>query len=218
MIRRGAEWGRPATEAPTVLVHGDDAALAAAATAHPGELLELVPSAASDLARAVGLAAADPERGRLDVPLDALRVERPSLVVCNMLVVGTPPARVGRATRQFRAEIVVDHVVRFSGRLTTIVVAVGEFLRGDDVVPRGHPGDGRAEVQAYAVPAAQRGTMRDRLRSGTHVPHPGITECTGREIEIRTGRHVRVEADGHEIGPVEDLLTTVVPGAYRLLV
>ena len=39
----------------------------------------------------------------------------------------------------------------FSERATTVVVLVGQYLRGADVSPRGHPGDGAAEVQVYAM-------------------------------------------------------------------
>ena len=63
------------------------------------------------------------------------------------------------------------------------MVASGQYLRGIDVVPRGHPGDGRVEVQVYAVAAGERAGVRARLPQGVHLPHPDITQTTGRRVE-----------------------------------
>ena len=67
----------------------------------------------------------------------------------------------------------------FHGPCTTVVIATGQFRHGLDLVPRGHPGDGRAEVQIYAVPGRERRELRVRLATGTHVPHPKITQRPG---------------------------------------
>ena len=50
-----------------------------------------------------------------------------------------------------------------AGRATTVAVMNGQFLGDDDVAPRGHPGDGRAEVVVLAVPPKDRKAMRERL-------------------------------------------------------
>ena len=65
-----------------------------------------------------------------------------------------------------------------TGRATAVVVASGQYLRGADVVPRGHPGDGRVEVQVYAVARGERAGVRGRLPQGVHLPHPDITQTT----------------------------------------
>ena len=68
------------------------------------------------------------------------------------------------------------------------MVASGQYLRGADLVPRGHPGDGRVEVQVYAVRRGERAAMRSRLPQGVHLPHPDITQTSGRQVEIRADR------------------------------
>ena len=101
-----------------------------------------------------------------------------------------------------------------------MVVATGQFLRGLDVVPRGHPGDGKAEIQVYELERRERRPMRARLASGAHVPHPRIRQRSARTIELRFRPPGPLEVDGvgapgvaarhHDRGPFRS--------AYRLLV
>jgi hypothetical protein len=214
VIRPGEEWGTPAAGEPDVDVSGTDADLAAAVARTPGALIRFHATRDSDLARAIGTPAPGGDR---DVPMDALRIADDVLAV-NMVVVGTPPDRLRRFSRRIVATVTVGGRALVSGPVTTIVVATGEFLRGHDVVPRGHPGDGRAEIQAYAVPPSERRALRARLALGTHVPHPAITQRAGTHVEIRLERATAVEVDGQPAAPADHLVITVVPGAYRLRV
>jgi len=216
MIRAGEEWGSPASGPPDLVVSGDDAALAAAIAARPGELVRWTPTQGADLARALGLDAEAPLSR--EVPLDTLRIDRGPTAV-NMIVVGTPPDRLRRFSRRIAAQVTVDgRSLPVEGAVTSIVIATGEFLRGHDVVPRGHPGDGRAEVQVYALPPAQRRAARRRLRGGTHVPHPNIAQRSGTTVDISlSGRAAPVEVDGHPAAAASTLLVSVRPGDFRLL-
>ena len=118
----------------------------------------------------------------------------------NMVVLGTPPDRTGwfsagarAAGRRSTAAVVHD------GPATTVVVANGQFLRGHDLVPRGHPGDGRAEVQVYAL---RRGRAPGDARpapaghppapSPDHEPRPAARI----EVDVARGALRRVEIDG----------------------
>jgi YegS C-terminal NAD kinase beta sandwich-like domain len=229
VIRPGEPWGSPTAEPPAVEVAGGDAALARAVAATRGAgpsaepvLVRFRPDATSDLARAVGLAPAAPGDGAeshgLALPLDLLEVgER--VPACNMCVIGTPPDRLRWSSRSFEIDVRLDGSPFFRGRATTVVVATGQYLRGLDVVPRGHPGDGKAEVQVYGLERRERRLMRARLASGAHVPHPGIRQRSARVVELRIRRPVHLEADGD--GVAEGLGSTtiqVLPSAYRLLV
>jgi hypothetical protein len=213
MIKPGEEWGTPTTAKPDLEVWGDDTEIANAVVARPGALLRLR-EPASDIARAVGADEAD--IFGIEVAMDVLRLDDGRLAV-NMLVLGTPPDRLRRFAGGFGASITVDGRPAFDGTTTTVVVATGEFLRGRDVVPRGHPGDGRAEVQVYAVAARERREMRSRLRSGSHVPHPAIAQRVGRRVEITCDTAPAVEVDGHLAPRRERFTIEVVPAAYRLL-
>ena len=219
MIKPGEDWTRPAAGPADLEVSGDDADLAAAVGAHPGALVRFRPTAASDVARAVGLSANS--SGEREAALDALHIDADrgnKRLATNMVVVGTPPNSLRRFVRRIFVTVNVDNRPVWSGPATTVVVATGEFLRGLDVVPRGHPGDGRAEIQVYAVAPRERRALRGRLHTGTHVPHPAITQTTGRRVEITCPRHAAsVEIDGHAAGTADHLAIDVVGAAYRLL-
>jgi hypothetical protein len=213
-ISPGEEWGGSITGPPDATVRGDDADLAAAVAAHPGARLRFQPGPASDVARAVALDGREPER---EVPVDALRLDDGTLA-CNMIVLGTPPDRLRRISSLTSMTVTVDGREIFDGGATTVVVATGQYLRGLDVVPRGHPGDGRAEIQVYAVPAGERKALRARLASGTHVPHPAIVQSSGRRVEITTRHPFGLEIDGRSVKRrVLDHTVEIIPAAYRLL-
>jgi YegS C-terminal NAD kinase beta sandwich-like domain len=216
VLRRGEPWGSEPDGAPAVQVEGDDAALAAAAAGHRGELIKFVPGASSDIARALGLSTMA-SAGTTEIPLDALELDD-GTTVSNAAVVGVPPDRLGRRRRRRSVRVEVDGRLVFDGTATSVVVATGQFVRGADLVPRGHPGDGRLEVQVYALDPGQRARMRRRLGVGTHVPHPGITEASGRHVVVATRRPWPLELDAHRAASRSRLSLRVVPSAYRLLV
>jgi diacylglycerol kinase family enzyme len=208
-IRPGDEWGIPASAPADLEVRGDDRELARAVAAHPGALLRFVPGSGSDLARAIGLVAGAPPRG-IELALDALRLEDGRVAV-NMVIAGVAPARLRPWHRAFDAG-------RADGPVVAVVVAVGEFHHGLDLVPRGHPGDGRAEVHEYRLRPRERAAVRARLATGTHLPHPRITVSSVRAVTLRGARPFPVELDGRPDGVVRELTMELVPGAYRLLV
>lgn len=222
MIRPGSEWGTPTDESPLVTVTGDDhdlaARLAAPGPSEVSPLVRFVPRG-SDLARAVGLLPTDPDPDRptrgIALPLDAIGTDRGPAV--NSVVMGPAPDRLRRWHRAGPLQVTVDGREVFAGEATTVVVMNGQYLGGADLAPRGHPGDGRLEVQVYAMTAGERAAMRRRLPLGTHVPHPRILTGTGREIRIEAGRTRPVALDGHDAGSVATLAVRVRPGAFRLL-
>jgi hypothetical protein len=220
-LRPGEPWGHAASGPPDVEVAGDDGDLAAVAASHPGALVRYRPSPRSDLARALGLA---PDgAGTTEVALDALAIDPDEAAVnavdaVNVVVLGPPPDRLRWTARASHVTVRVDGRAWFSGRATTVVVANGQFLRGTDIVPRGHPGDGWAEVQVYALARRARRGMRRRLPTGTHVPHPAVRSGRARRVDIEVARPLPVEVDGRPQGRKGRLVVTLVPAAIRLLV
>jgi hypothetical protein len=219
-LRKGVPWGRPAAGPADVVVEGDDADLAAVVGEHPGLRVSYRAAPGSDFARAVGLT--DTSISTTELPCDALSVEADTAVhtAVNMVVFGTAPDRQRWWTRARRVLVRVDGRVVHDGDALGVVVANGQHLRGCDVVPRGHPGDGRAEVQVYALARGERRTMRTRLRDGTHVPHPRIVAfSSSRQIDVWAAEGIRrLEIDGHPHSPVTGLTVSVRPGAFLLLV
>ena len=217
-LRHGEPWGRAASGPPDDEVTGDDADLAAFATRHPGALVRFRPSARSDLARALGIGPDD--AGTTEVGIDTVTLEGAAAAsAVNAVVLGPAPDRLRWPTRAADVTVRLDGRRWFSGRATTVVVANGQFLRGADVVPRGHPGDGWVEVQVYALGRRERAEMRRRLPSGTHVPHPRIAAGRARHVEVEvTARCLPVEIDGRRHGRSKRLEVTVVPASIRLLI
>src|SRR6476646_1646166 len=207
MIEKGEPWGRPGAGPPDLEVRGDDGDLAAAVQTRPGARVRFVAAPASDLARAVGLA--DVPAGETELPVDALivdlvRDESEGLAV-NMVVLGIPPDRLRAWHRRHHCTVAVDDRTVFDGHATTVVIATGQFLRGLDVVPRGHPGDGKAEVPVYAIRRGERRAMRARLPTGAHVPHPRIRTRSATRIEVRASGTRALEVDGTARAPVAGL-------------
>jgi hypothetical protein len=216
-MRAGAPWGEPAGDAPAVDVSGDDADLAEAALAHPGAVLRFVPSPGSDLARAVGLGPDGPG-GDTVVACDLLDLGAGAAAV-NAAVLGVPPDRLRRWHRLHSVSVEVDGRVVWDAPATTVVVANGQFLRGRDLVPRGHPGDGRVEVQVYALEPGERAGMRTRLARGDHVPHPRIGLASGRRVVVRwADADAALEVDGRPRGRTGGAVVAVREGGARVLI
>jgi hypothetical protein len=219
VVEKGRPWERPASAPAEWHVEGDDAALAAAVRDRPGARVGFRPDPSSDLARALGIHGGG--HGALELTVDALRVgaDDRELFAVNMVVIGTAPDRLGWFSAAPTLRVEVDGRVVHEGPATTVVVASGQHLRGNDVVPRGHPGDGRAEVQVYAVARGQRAGVRRRLPQGVHLPHPDITQTTGRRVVVvAPSRPVALEVDGVP-GPAAARTTVdVVAEAFLIVV
>jgi hypothetical protein len=86
-----------------------------------------------------------------------------------------------------------------------------QFLGSWDVIPRGHPNDGRLDI--LTVPASlswrQRWQFRRRIQTGTHVPHPLIEVRPITQTWSADGCGT-LTLDGLKRGPVEDLTISVV--------
>ncbi len=215
-MKRGDPWGEPVTGPADLELTGGDADLARLLERNQGALVHYRAAPDSDLARALGISATGALSG-LAAPIDGLRVE-PGGHAVNGVVLGVPPARVRATTPSASVAVSVNGREIATGPATTVVIANGQFFDGLDVVPRGHPGDGRLEVQVYALRRGERRAMRARLPQGVHLPHPRITTTTGRQVEVhvRDGR-MPLTVDGVVHEPVADLTVALMPGALRLL-
>lgn len=219
-IRPGQPWGVEAPGPADLEVTGGDGALGAVlARGLTNPLVRFAAAPGSDLARAVGLVAGALPSG-VALPLDVLDVvvgDR-RLVGVNSVVVGPAPDRLRAWHRPAGLTVEIDGAAVESEAATTLVVMNGQYLRGLDVSPRGHPGDAVAEAQLYALSPGARRAMRSRLATGAHLPHPAITIRRARRVVVRAARPVRLEVDGAPAGEAADLVIELRPVAYRLLV
>ena len=108
----------------------------------------------------------------------------------------------------------------FAGPATTVVIAIGQFLRGLDVVPRGHPG--RRPGRGPGVRArrgASGGPMRARLgdrRARAAPPDPSSARphvsIASRRAAPRAARSTGVAATA---GIPDGRRSRSFPAAYR---
>jgi len=100
----------------------------------------------------------------------------------------------------------------------SLVVANAAFVLGDNLAPRAHPGDGWIDVTSGMLHRRDRGRAAIRARTGTHVPHPDLTERRVREWKADPRVTYLLAVDGRSIGRVSDLRVTVVPDAIQVFV
>ncbi|MCY4069248.1 MAG: hypothetical protein OXE79_09145 [Acidimicrobiaceae bacterium] len=125
---------------------------------------------------------------------------------------------VGVALVDGRLHWFVAHLVArrswWRGRL--LVAANASFIGRWNAAPRSHPGDGRLDVFDADPSLRVRLAARRRLPSGTHVPHPGITQrrITAAQYDLTPGLDVRI--DGVRTGRARSLSLRVEPGALEV--
>jgi hypothetical protein len=220
-LRPGQSWGSETSSPPDVEVTGGDRRLAAVLESGMTDpLVRFAAPSDSDLALAIGLIAGAAPAG-LALPLDVLEIitdDGRTVVAVNSVVVGVAPDRLRAWHRPAGLSVEIDGAAVEAGKATSLVVMNGQYLRRLDLSPRGHPGDGVAEAQLYALPPGARRAMRARLATGAHLPHRAITIRKARRVLLRATCPVPLEIDGTRAGQITTLELTLRPAAYRLLV
>lgn len=201
-VRKGEAWGRPGTLPPDgVLVDSDLAARRAVTEARratrPVPALGLLDG---DLARTCGAS------GRAD------RLRSPDAQ--------TLPVDLGEVLVDGALHFFVAHLVaRRSWWRGPVVAAMNAQFLGDwDVAPRSHPGDGRVDLLRADLSLGDRWKARSRLRTGTHVPHPGISERRVKAVQLDLAPGTSVWLDGERIGEARALSIRVVPDALTVVI
>jgi hypothetical protein len=130
------------------------------------------------------------------------------------------PVDLGSVLVDGRLHWFVAHLVaRRSWWFGRVVVAMNaQFLGRWDVAPKSHPNDGRLDLLDGDLALGQRLQARVRLRSGTHVPHPGIEERRVAAVQIELARPTAVELDGDPVGTARQLSLRLEPDALRCVV
>lgn len=216
MIERGKPWEQPSADPiPPPLVRGSDHDLAHAVAAG-GRELRFEPIGPSDLARALGL---DPTRAgggaASTVDVDLVHVGEGEVAV-NSVVLGVAPHELRRWHRPRPMKIEVDGRPLDVERATTMVLVNGGWLEGFDVAPRAHPGDGRLDLQVYAVPGRERRELRRRLATASHLPHPAIVERRVRVVTVECDEPRPCAIDGRAGDPRTRLEIEILRGGLRL--
>lgn len=196
-IERGRQWGqRGALPAGGVVVNSDREARAIVEQARRAE--QAVPPlglVGGDLCRTVG---GRGDEGRLRSG-------------DGMLL----PVDVGAVLVDGRLHWFVAHLVarRSWWRGPVFAAMNAQWLGRWDVAPRAHPNDGLLDTFCARLSLDDRLKARNRLRSGTHVPHPGIAERRVVSTQWDFGSSLYLWLDGERLGPARQVSVRVEPDA-----
>lgn len=199
VIERGAAWGRTVPAPANLRVVDGDAALAAALT--DGSDGPVAP-VGGDLHRTVGARTPMGRTELLELPIDliSISIDGGRSMACAHVRIETPPVRGG----WWRGPVVF--------------VMNAQFLGDWQVTARGHPNDGRVEVCEWGddFSIRDRWRVRQRLRTASHVPHPGITTKSVRSESWSFDSPMRVRVDGRDVGRSTKVEIVVIADAGRI--
>lgn len=198
----GVDWGTPGEIPSGALVAGSDSEAAGivAEARRAGRGIPPVLLTGGDLARTLGVGG-----GRRGPARPLSTGSRVSVDVGAALVDG-------------RLHWFVAHLVArrswWRGRL--LVAANASFLGRWNAAPRSHPGDGRLDVFDTDPSLAVRFAAWRRLPSGSHVPHPEITQRRTAASQYEFDPALAIYLDGRPTGRCRTLSLRVEPGAMEV--
>ena len=192
-IKKGEEWGRAVLRPDGLRQAASDAELASLIA---DGVSEPVGVTGGDLYRSLG---SPPTRTEMRcMPIDVLEV-----------------------TADKQTFTAVAHVVARQGWWRGRIVAACNVDRmGEwDIAPRAHPNDGRVDIIDIdsSMTVRERWQARQRLSTGTHVPHPKITTRTAQEWSVRFDRPHAIWVDGRHVADALFLQVVVRADAFELL-
>ena len=206
-IRRGEDWGRPGTLGRDDPVVGSDAELSAWAHLRlvDGGTCGPVGLRGGDLYRTLGA----PVRPGGLVPGETLL-----LVECDVIEV-TSDRGVHHAVAHVIGTAPGPHA-RWAG--PTFVAMNAAFVGDANLGPRAHPGDGLLDVTVGELPWRQRRAATRREATGTHVPHPLLTERRAGAWAADTELTWSLVLDGISVGPHRAVSLRILPAALTVAV
>ncbi|MYH42599.1 MAG: hypothetical protein F4017_09610 [Acidimicrobiaceae bacterium] len=199
----GVDFGASGEIPPDALAAGSDAAAGriVAEARRANRAIPPVVLTGGDLARTLGLA-------------PARTASSPSLAATGARF----EVDVGAALVDGRLHWFVAHLVarRSWWRGRVLVAANASFIGRWNAAPRSHPGDGRLDMFDADPPLAVRLAARRRLPSGTHVPHPRITQRRIAAAQYDLDPVLDAFLDGVRLGRARTLSLRVEPGALEV--
>lgn len=202
-IRKGEDWGERLGPLPTrgVAVETDgDARLVVEAALRAREPVPPIGLLGGDLWRTLG---------GPTVRTPRLRTEEAVTFTCDL----------GEVLADGRLLRFVSHaVVRrqwWRGRAWAAMNA--SWLGSWNLAPRSHPNDGLLDVLDVRLRPSELLAARARARTGSHVPHPRITERRTAAVQVGFDRPTPLWLDGLPAGEVRNLSVRIEPDALTVV-
>jgi len=201
-IAKGELWGVPGPLPPDgIEVHTDAEARALVEAAHRADApLPVLGLLGGDLCATVG--------GKGEVE----RLRSTEAI--------TLPIDVGSVLIDGRIHWFVAHLVArrswWRGRVVAVMNA--QWIGPWDVAPKSHPNDGLLDVFDGDLSLDDRFKARSRLRTGTHVPHPGIVQRRVAALQLEFERPTPIFLDGENVGSARSLSVRLEPDALTCVV
>lgn len=197
MIRRGEPWGHETIVPPDFSTADSDSALARFDSSTPIHI------SGGDIARSIG----NPSRPVIggsgtEISIDAMRC----------IVRGTNSHQ---ETRLAASCVVVGNFWR--GR--HIIVSNAGWIGDANISPRAHPNDGVVEEMTLSpsMSLRQRILAHQKIRTGTHIPHPDITVSRKKVVEVVRIKREKLNIDGHRVENWSSVSIEVIPDYWRVL-
>lgn len=198
-IRKGEQWGSSADGAVDAKVVEDDNALAAAAYARlveSGSAGSTFQVLSGDLLETIGGARPENDEKML-FPMD--------LGLVSLDDGGEVP---------FVGHVVAKH--RFwSGPAAVVMNAA--WLDTWYLGPRAHPNDGLLDVTVGQLSWSDRMQARNRVLSGSHLPHPELSTIRKAQWSHSFDRATPIRVDGVRCGRARKVVARIIPDAFQLL-
>ena len=200
-IKKGEAWGSPAPLPTDGVVAATDAEARAELerARREGRAFPVIGLLGGDLCRTLG-GTGDRDRLRSDAAV-------------------TFPVDLGEILVDGHLHLFIAHAVARTRLWSRAWVAMNAQWLGEwNAGPRAHPNDGRLDVYEASLPLSDRLKVRSRIRSGAHLPHPGIAERRTKAAQVEFPKPVPVALDGAPVGRARTLSVRVEPGALRVVV
>lgn len=196
-IRKGENWGRAVPRPDGLRPVGSDHDIVSALF---DDVDGPVLVTGGDLARTLGSAQGVDRPTLNELPIDLLRLtidDGPSRAAVAHVVARLPR----RAGSWLRGEV--------------LFVMNAQFHGAWNLVPRGHPNDGRADVLHVDAELGlrQRVEAARRAPAGGHLPHPGVQLRRVESAEFTFARPMEIVADSVVVGTSRSLHVVVEPDA-----
>lgn len=119
-----------------------------------------------------------------------------------------------------RIHLFLSHLVlrRSWWRGRVVAVMNAQHLGHWDVAPRAHPGDGRLDLLDGDLSVGDRWKARRRLPTGSHVPHPGITQRRVTAWTEELGRPIPAWLDGERVTEARTVAVRLEPDAVHVAI